>query len=332
MRTVALGGGGYTTPDPILSPGVRNFLEGSKFGRLGLQAGRKARQLLRRLRDPVQHKVWIRQFALPLRNAILLNRPLEISIDGILVYLAPRGGVAGDISTGLRGEQRDLSFFLNVLDPTMIFFDIGANAGLFAIAAAKKVGGMEIFAFEPCSWTCRLLKRNLLLNRLADINVIQTALGDSVGEGVLQINARGRDGLNTLGQSTHPDRHVVGQEKVRVTTLDVFINEHKVPRVDVIKVDVQGAELMVFRGAQNLLERADAPIILFEGYGYNTRRFGYHPVEILWFLESCGYTLFSFHGETGEISELKPEYQYNSMVIAAKPGHLAYAKLQAGLK
>jgi hypothetical protein len=99
-----------------------------------------------------------------------------------------------------------------------------------------------------------------------------------------------------------------------------------------MKVDIEGAELMMLRGARELLERADAPIILYEGFGFLTCGFGYHPVEILWFLESCGYSLFELNSETGEISELKADYKYDSMVIAIKPGRAAFENLRARLK
>jgi FkbM family methyltransferase len=319
----------YAVPDPLLSPGLKNSLEEFSLGRLGLRAGRKLVRSLRKLRNPVQRKLWISRFGLPLRNAIFLNRRITVSIDGIPVFLSPKGATAGDIWAGLRCERHEVSFILSALKPGMIFFDVGANAGLFAISAAKKIGGKGVFAFEPCSSTCELLKRNLELNRLAGVNVVQSALGDSVGGGVLQINVRGRDGLNTLGQATHPDSKVIGQENVRISTLDVFIREHDIPRVDVLKVDIEGAELMMFRGAQDLLSRADAPLILYEGFGSLTRGFGYHPVETLWFLESCGYSLFVLNSESGEITELKPDYQYDSMVIAAKPGHAAFEDLRA---
>ncbi|HXP79478.1 MAG TPA: FkbM family methyltransferase [Verrucomicrobiae bacterium] len=269
---------------------------------------------------------------MPVRNAMLLNRPVAVSFDGIPVLLEPRGSVAGNLWAGLASKKREVSFVLSVLEPGMIFFDVGANAGVFAIGAAKKIGGNGVFAFEPCSSTFELLKRNLLLNHLADVNVVQMALGDSVGVGMLQVNAPGKDGLNTLGQATHPGSKVVGQESVRITTVDVFMKDHKIPRVDVMKVDIEGAELMMFRGARELLDRADAPIILYEGFGFLTRGFGYHPVEILWFLESCGYSLFALNSETGEISELKADYKYDSMVIAVKPGHAAFEDLRARLK
>lgn len=316
-------------PQPLLPSGVKNSLEEFKFGRWGLRAGRKVIRSLRKLRDPVQRKLWISRFGLPMRNAVFLNRRITVSMDGIPVYLSPRGATAGDIWAGLRCERQEVTFILSALQPGMIFFDVGANAGLFAISAAKKIGSKGVFAFEPCSSTCELLKQNLQLNGLAGVNVIQSALGDSVGNGVLQINARGRDGLNTLGQATHPDSKVVGQEDVRITTMDVYMKERNIPRVDVMKVDIEGAELMMFRGARELLARADAPLILYEGFGSLTRGFGYHPVETLWFLESCGYSLFVLDSESGAVSEVKPDYQYDSMVIAAKPGHAAFEDLRA---
>jgi len=328
METMALANEKCAAPDHLLPPAIRNFLESVKFGRWGLRAGRKIVRTLQKVRNPVQRRLWIRQFGLPLRNAILLNRPVKLSFDGNPVLLMPQGATAGDFWAGLRCETHEVTFILSALEQGMIFFDVGANAGLFAISAAKKIGGKKVFAFEPCSSTFELLKRNILLNQLADVNALDTGLGDSVGEGVLQINARGKDGLNTLGKATHPHSQVVGQEDVRITTVDVFMDEHSVPRVDVMKADIEGAELMLFRGARNLLERTDAPLILYEGFGFLTRGFGYHPVEILWFLESCGYTLLLLNNETGEISVLKPDYQYDSMVIAVKPSHPAYERLR----
>ncbi len=312
-------GEGHEAPAPLLSPGVNKFLEGFAFGRWGIRAGRKIARILRKLLDPVQHKVWIRKFGLPLRNAMLLNRPLTISFDGIPLRLLPRGATAGDIWAGLRCEKHEVAFLLSVLEPGMIFFDVGANAGLFTISAARKIGGKGVFAFEPCSPTYGLLKQNLLLNQVADVNTVQTALGDSTGERVLQFNARGKDGLNPPGKPIHSGGH----EDARMTTMDIFMKERNIRRVDVMRGDVEGAELLLFRGARNLLERADAPLILYKGFGSLTRGFGYHPVEIVWLLESCGYTLLVLNRDTGAISELKPNYQYDSMVIAAKPRHAA---------
>jgi FkbM family methyltransferase len=332
METMALAKEGHMAPDPLVPPAIKEFMERFRFGQWGLRAGRKVLRMLQKLQNPAEYKLWIIRFFMPVRNLLLLNRPLTVSFNGISVSLAPQGAVAGYIWSGLGCEKHEVSFILSVLEPGMIFFDVGTNSGLFAIGAAKKIGVKGVYAFEPCSSTCQLLKRNLLLNGVADVNVVQMALGDAVGEGVLQVNARGKDGLNTLGQATHSDSEVVGQEQVRITTVDVLVKERNIPRVDVMKVDIEGAELMMFRGARELLERADAPLILYEGFGSLTRGFSYHPVEILWFLESCGYSLYMLNSETGEISRLNADYKYDSMVIAAKPGHAELAGWSARLQ
>ena len=212
----------FAAPETLVPPGVKGFLEEFPLGRLGLRAGRKILQFLRKSRDPLWRRIWISRIGLPIRNAILFNRPVKVSLDGIPVLLSPQGSTAGDIWAGVRCESHEVSFILSVLKPGMIFFDVGANAGLFTISAAKKIGGKGVFSFEPCSSTCDLLMRNLQLNGLADVSVVRMALGDSVGEAVLQINARGKDGLNTLGKASHPDSKVVGQEGVRITTADNF--------------------------------------------------------------------------------------------------------------
>jgi FkbM family methyltransferase len=316
-------------PEPILSPGLKKFLESYSLGRLGIQAARQTRKRLRDLRDPVQHKTWMRQFILPLRNLMLGNRPINVSIDGTTIRMEPRGATAGDIWTGMRCETQEVSFILSVLEPGMTFFDVGANAGLFAISAAKKIGAKQVFAFEPCASTSALLKKNVQLNGVADVNLAQLALGDSIGKATLQVNAPGKDGLNTLGKPTHPDSAVVQQEEVSVSTVDAFLQQHNISRVDVMKVDIEGAELMLFRGARALLQRSDAPLVLYEGFGFLTRGFGYHPVEILWLLESCGYSLFTLNSESGAIAELGTSYQYDSMVVAVKPENPRFANWRA---
>jgi len=316
-------------PDPLLSPWTKTILESFGLGRWVLRVGRSAKRFLRNIRNPVYRKLWKGYFVFPVRNVILQNEPVTIRFGEISLQMVPAGAVACQAWSGLRCEHQEVAFILSMLESGMIFFDVGANAGLFAISAAQKIGGNRVFAFEPCASTRDILERNLRLNRIAGVRVAPHALWDSVGEAVLQVNSRGKDGLNTLGQASHPDSEVVAQEKVSVTTLDVFISQQGISRVDVIKADIEGAELMLFRGAKDLLGRDDAPLILYEGFGFLTRGFGYHPVEILWLLESCGYELFTLNNDTGAISELKPDYQYDSMVIAAKPGHPSYAKVRA---
>ena len=94
-----------------------------------------------------------------------------------------------------------------------------------------------------------------------------------------------------------------------------------------MKIDTEGAELLVFRGARELLARPDAPLILYEG-GCLSKGFGYHPVEVLRLLQKCGYGFFVVDSNNGKISVPANSRAYDTMVIAVKPEHPAYATVQ----
>ena len=94
---------------------------------------------------------------------------------------------------------------------------------------------------------------------------------------------------------------MVGREAVQTITLDDFVARENISRVDVMKVDVEGAELLVFRGGRKLFEGPDAPLILYEGYSWCTSGFHYHPVELMWQLEELGYELFILDPKSGGV-------------------------------
>ncbi|MGB6884677.1 MAG: FkbM family methyltransferase, partial [Candidatus Acidiferrum sp.] len=96
---------------------------------------------------------------------------------------------------------------------------------------------------------------------------------------------------------------------------------------DVMKVDVEGAELLVFRGGRNLLARPDAPLILYEGYSWCTAGFHYHPVELMWQLEEFGYECFILEPESGHVRRRIPGESYDAMVVAAKRSHPCYSEI-----
>ncbi len=262
-----------------------------------------------------------------LRNALLGKKPITVRLSGLTYDLLPEGAVARDIWSKRYFEKCELHFVLGRLQPGMTFFDIGANVGLFSIPAAKRVCPGQVYAFEPTAWTFERLKQNARLNRLENLQPFRSAVGDYSGETRLQTNAAGKDGLNTIGKPTHEDSEIIGVERVPITTLDEFIQENFIRRVDVMKVDVEGAELLVFRGAKSLLAKPDAPLILYES-GCLTRGFSYHPVETMWLLEQYDYRFFMIDGATERITLLSGFQPRDAMLIAAKPGHPFYASLQ----
>jgi FkbM family methyltransferase len=264
-----------------------------------------------------------RRLFFPVRNAVLRHKPLTVKVDGESFLLAPAGAVPLEMWSGRYFERHEIEFLVGLLRPGMTFFDIGANVGVFSLPAAKKLQNGRVFAFEPAAWTFQRLLENVRLNDLSNLQVMNVAVGDYSGEAILKINAKGKDGLNTLGRPTHEDSEIVATETVPITTLDDFVRQNSISHIDVMKIDTEGAELFVLRGAANLLAKPDAPLILYEG-GFLTKGFGYHPVETMWLLERHGYSCFVIDSKTGRISIPPAKRAYDATVIAAKPAHPAY--------
>lgn len=289
----------------------------------------KARRRLTRPLFLAYRRILVATFRL--RNILKRAAPIQAEAGAASFCLVPEGAVAFDMWSGLRFERRELEFILRMLQPGMTFFDIGANIGVFSVAAGKAMPEAQgsIYAFEPCPATFAILEKNLQENELAGVHAQCLAVSERRGEARLYVNAAMKDGLNSLEDPSHADAEVVGTVAVRVTTLDEFIAEHEIPSVDVMKVDVEGAELLVFRGARGLLARANAPLILYEGYSWCTAGFHYHPVEIMWLLEGFGYEIFVLDAASDRARQRIPGESYDHMVVAVKPSHPRYAAVAA---
>jgi FkbM family methyltransferase len=264
----------------------------------------------------------------PLRNTLLGHKPISVVAGGEAFLLSPKGAVALDaFSRPCFDSKHELDFILKVLRPGMTFFDIGANVGVFTIPAAKKLCPGSVFAFEPAAWTYERLLENVSLNRVTNVHAVRTAVGEVDGKASLKINVGGKDALNTLGRPTHSDSEIIAEETVAVTSLDNFMRANSVLRVDVMKVDVEGAELFVFRGAEKLLSSENAPLILYES-GFLSRGFDYHPVEQMWLLRKHGYLCFIIDQGRGRVLVPTHEQAYNAMVIAVRPDHATYSLIK----
>ena len=146
-----------------------------------------------------------------------------------------------------------------------VLFDVGANTGDYSRALADAFPGGRIFAFEPNPNTFQILKRNLNGSK---VNCIPTGLGSSAGTGALHVYpddlitahaSRCAEVLTQLRGCTEPKR-----VPFTVTTLDSFCEEHAIARIDLLKIDTEGYELDVLKGARKMLERDRIGMIQFE--------------------------------------------------------------------
>jgi FkbM family methyltransferase len=161
-------------------------------------------------------------------------------------------GATGNIYAGLH-EFPDMMLLLHFLRSEDLFLDIGANVGSFTVLASG-VRGATTWAFEPDPAALAALTRNIEINGLRDRVVVhECALGDRDGRGLF---TTGLDSLNRIA--------TVGEENTRVIsvrTIDGIIGER---RPVMIKMDAEGYEDSIVRGAKHLLGRDDVKIVEIE--------------------------------------------------------------------
>lgn len=149
-----------------------------------------------------------------------------------------------------------------MLAPGQVMFDLGANVGFYTLLAARRVGpGGRVVAFEPLEGNVAYLRRHLRRNAVANVEVIQAAVADRPGTARFaphRSNAMGR-----LSDS--------GDLEVPVVSLDALFEAGSLPRPDVLKIDIEGAELRALRGAERLLRTA-RPCILLATHGPELRQ------------------------------------------------------------
>ncbi len=189
-------------------------------------------------------------------------------------------------------ETRELAFAGRYLQPGMTVLDIGANQGLYTLLAAQRVGPTgRVFAFEPSPRERSALRLNVIANFFTNVTVESSALGDEEGDSELYLVEGPETGCNSL----RPPVLVDGTSRpvrVSITRLDRWLREHRVGRVDFIKLDVEGAELSVLNGARELLKHNPRPVILAEVANIRTAAWGYRATEIVAVLERAGYNWF----------------------------------------
>jgi FkbM family methyltransferase len=215
-------------------------------------------------------------------------------------------------------EWEELQFCLGYLRPGDHFVDVGANVGVFSTLVGTRIPGVRITAVEPFPPVRADLEANLALNHL-EISVVGSAVSDAEGEATFEV--LDRDVLNRLAPS--------GSEGARtgitvpVTTLDLLVGDDP-PAL--IKIDVEGAELSVLRGAKRLLSAA-SPVLLFEHAGHS-EHFGVSASDMRAFLTARGYTIHLLDGDlTPWHSDLQPP---TPNVIATRDISAVRARLADG--
>ena len=224
------------------------------------------------------------------RARCLLQRPAIINLSewNVRMFLPPEWrGIAKLVFAFREGYEPETAYLDKILSAGQVFVDVGANFGIYTLPASKIVGETgRVLAFEPSAQSFPLLANNIALNGLTNVRAFPVALAQKKGRAWLH---RGPNpSLNSLGKD--PSWKEDGEE-IATESLDQVLHQVGIDRVDVIKMDVQGAEELVLRGASNVLTSVH-PVIIFEIWPEGTTLLGLSPYGAWELLEILGYEFF----------------------------------------
>ena len=206
----------------------------------------------------------------------------------------------------------------SVLTPASVLYDVGANAGYVFVALTRLLAGrLRSVAFEPQPSLARAAAVSAALNGFADVSVFPTLVGPKSGEATLFIET-GAAQASLRSASTDGTRLVAP-----MVALDDFVQRGDAQPPDLIKVDVEGAEIDVFRGAEALI-RTRQPYLVFETFPHLMARFGTSRAELLRYLHALGgYTFYATDAKYPEVLTPEPvegPHGTSPNILAVPPG------------
>lgn len=208
----------------------------------------------------------------------------------------------------LKVERPEVAFLLEHLRPGQVALDIGAHKGAFTYWMSKLVGPTgRVFAFEPIPHLAAYLTHVKEVYPFKQLTVVEAALSNTEGKKTFFIPKEGYLGTAAL---VPKEKGYLGIP-VRTCTVDQFSRDNPVDPINFIKCDVEGHELEVFEGGEQVLRR-DRPILLFECVDFLQQ--GGQIGRVFPYLESLGYKGYFFpRGRTRPVTEFRVQKHQSQM-------------------
>ena len=221
-------------------------------------------------------------------------------------------------------DELVLLVFNALLSPGDNVLDVGANIGRMTVLASKLVGATgQVLSFEPSPMVIASLYKNIFFNRCQNVSIRNYAISDADGLLPFHIPLDTNSGLGSFRD--------LGKEHCLVITVPIrqLDQEHGLPEsVRLIKIDTEGADLRVLRGAESLIKRC-RPVIVMEFSPKWITQMGDEPNWILKFAERHGYSLYQLHpGGPKPIVDL-PSFQIDLLCTPLPLGMPAWNALKA---
>ena len=252
---------------------------------------------------------------------VFVRRPVLLKLADFQIYVRlDDWAVGAKIAVKRNYEVHVSSFMGSLLRPGQVVVDVGANIGYYTLLAASRIGDTgKVIAFEPGNDNCLLLKMSLQANHFKNVEIHMYAVIDK--EETVGFNIGGgssNGGIGSIETATH---------RIEGIALDTFLGTE--PRIDIIKMDIEGAEGRALQGMKQLIQR-HRPIIFteFSPHGLESRS-NLSAEAYLEQLFDLGYDLFVLDRKTGKSRESQSIEQIMGCFAGEASDHLdlvAYPK------
>lgn len=193
-------------------------------------------------------------------------------------------------------EKKEMDFITKVIKliptPKKSILDIGANIGYISLLLEKLFSDITIYAFEPIPDIFQILKKNIEINNSKNINIYNYGLSDSKKTIDFFYYPEGSCNSSMANLSKRED---VVKIKSQIEKMDDFVKNTNIS-IDFIKCDVEGAEILVFKGGQNTINK-NKPVIYTELLRKWSKEFNYCPDDVIHLLSKLGYSCFIISDE-----------------------------------
>lgn len=226
---------------------------------------------------------------------------MKKAVNGLLKHFGVAIHGIGYLERLSKGEFKKDAFSdqARLLDAKKVktIFDVGANTGGTINKYANLFPNAKIFGFEPFEETFKILGNSTIHN--PNVSLHQLAISDNIGEETFYVN-QGVD-TNSLLPSIHQGNRLDAQTKtvreirVKTDTIDHFSSKREISKIDILKLDIQGAELKALEGAGNLIKTENLSLIYLEVSFVQIYRDQVLFHEVFNYLNSNGFSLIDIY-------------------------------------